>query len=84
MREDVPLAVIKVEKGTEKFLEVYPDKRVEKIYQKDKKIRLILKLDKKLYAPINKMEKIGKYELFLDENKIDEGYVISKENISKN
>ncbi|MDP0488951.1 MAG: D-alanyl-D-alanine carboxypeptidase family protein [Fusobacterium sp. JB019] len=83
LRKDVPLAVIKIKKGTEQFLEVYPDKEVEKIYSKDKKVKIILKLDGEIHAPIEKMEKIGEFELFLDGKKINEGYIISRDRIIK-
>lgn len=81
--KDIPIGVSRIINGEEKFVELYPDKNIEKLYKKDGKIKLILEINKKIKAPIKKMEALGHFRLLLNNKIISEGKIISKNNIGK-
>lgn len=83
LNKEIPIKVLKVEGGVERYLEVYPDRDVNKIYDKTEKIKLSLKLKETLKAPINKGDKIGSFKLYVGEKEKIEGDVISKSSIDK-
>jgi len=83
LNKDIPIGVSKIINGEDRFVELYPDKNVEKIYKKDGKIKLILEVNEKIKAPIKKMDTLGYFKLLLNNKIISEGKIISKNNIGK-
>ncbi|MGO2118648.1 MAG: D-alanyl-D-alanine carboxypeptidase family protein [Fusobacterium sp.] len=83
LNKDIPIGVSRIINGEEKFVELYPDKNIEKIYKKNGEIKLILEVNEKIKAPIKKADTLGYFKLLLNNKIIGEGKIISKNNISK-
>lgn len=83
LNKEIPIKVLKVTGGVEKYLEAYPDKDINKIYDRTEKIKLSLKIKETLKAPIKKGDKIGSFKLYVGEKEKIEGKVISKSSIDK-
>lgn len=83
LSKDIPIGVSKVIDGSSKFVELYPNKNIEKIYKKNEKLKLILEISDEIQAPIKEMDILGNFKLLLDNKIIDEGEIISKEKIEE-
>ena len=79
---DVALSKVKVLGGQDEYVKIYPDKNLKKIFKVTTEVNIKVKRKHFVTAPVEKNEKMGTYEVFINNKKIMDGNLISKKNIS--
>lgn len=79
--KNIALAKISVFSGEKDYIEVYPDQEYKEIVPKDSNIQISIKRNKTVIAPVEAGKELGDYKILIDGNIVQEGKLVTKEEI---
>lgn len=77
--KNIALGQVAVFSGEKDYIEVYPDKEYKKILPKDSNIKINIKRNKMVIAPVSAGKVLGEYRITIDGNIVQSGKLITKE-----
>lgn len=77
--KNIALGQVAVFSGEKDCIEVYPDKEYKKILPKDSNIKINIKRNKMVIAPVSAGKVLGEYRITIDGNIVQSGKLITKE-----
>lgn len=77
--KNIALGKVSVFSGDRDYIEVYPDKEYKKILPKDSDIKISIKRNKMVIAPVSAGKVLGEYRITIDGSIVQSGKLITKE-----
>lgn len=77
--KNIALGQVAVFSGEKDYIEVYPDKEYKKILPKDSNIKINIKRNKMVIAPVSAGKVLGEYRITIDGSIVQSGKLITKE-----
>ncbi|WP_294064885.1 D-alanyl-D-alanine carboxypeptidase family protein [uncultured Fusobacterium sp.] len=77
--KNIALGKVSVFSGDRDYIEVYPDKEYKKILPKDSDIKISIKRNKMVIAPVSSGKVLGEYRITIDGSIVQSGKLITKE-----
>lgn len=77
--KNIALGQVTVFSGEKDYIEVYPDKEYKKILPKDSNIKINIKRNKMVIAPVSAGKVLGEYRITIDGSIVQSGKLITKE-----
>lgn len=77
--KNIALGQVAVFSGEKDYIEVYPDKEYKKILSKDSNIKINIKRNKMVIAPVSAGKVLGEYRITIDGSIVQSGKLITKE-----
>ena len=77
--KNIALGKVSVFSGERDYIEVYPDKEYKKILPKDSDIKISIKRNKMVIAPVSAGKVLGEYRITIDGSIVQSGKLITKE-----
>lgn len=77
--KNIALGKVSVFSGDRDYIEVYPDKEYKKILPKDSDIKISIKRNKMVIAPVSTGKVLGEYRITIDGSIVQSGKLITKE-----
>lgn len=77
--KNIALGKVSVFSGEKDYIEVYPDKEYKKILPKDSNIKINIKRNKMVIAPVSAGKVLGEYRITIDGSIVQSGKLITKE-----
>lgn len=77
--KNIALGKVSVFSGDRDYIEVYPDKEYKKILPKDSNIKINIKRNKMVIAPVSAGKVLGEYRITIDGSIVQSGKLITKE-----
>lgn len=77
--KNIALGKVSVFSGDRDYIEVYPDKEYKKILPKDSDIKISIKRNKMVIAPVSAGKVLGEYRIIIDGSIVQSGKLITKE-----
>lgn len=77
------LGKVRVERGKEEYLSIYPEKDLMKFTSDKWDVRIETDYNERVVAPVVKGEKLGSYRILVDGKPAGSGIIYAKENIAK-
>lgn len=79
--KNIALGQVTVFSGEKDYIEVYPDKEYKKILPKDSNIKINIKRNKMVIAPVSAGKVLGEYRITIDGSIVQSGKLITKESV---
>lgn len=79
--KNIALGKVSVFSGDRDYIEVYPDKEYKKILPKDSDIKISIKRNKMVIAPVSAGKVLGEYRITIDGSIVQSGKLITKESV---
>lgn len=79
---NIPLSQVRVLAGKQWYVDLYPDKNLEKTLKKESNVRVAVKKHHFTTAPVKKGEILGEYEVFIDNEKVTDGKLQVNQGVS--
>ncbi|WP_293961467.1 D-alanyl-D-alanine carboxypeptidase family protein [uncultured Fusobacterium sp.] len=76
--KNIALGKVSVFSGDRDYIEVYPDKEYKKILPKDSDIKISIKRNKMVIAPVSAGKVLGEYRITIDGSIVQSGKLITK------
>ena len=77
--KNIALGKVAVFSGDKEYIEVYPDKEYKKILPKDTDIKINIKRNKMVIAPVSAGKVLGEYRITINRSIVQTGKLITKE-----
>lgn len=77
--KNIALGQVAVFSGEKDYIEIYPDKEYKKILPKDSNIKINIKRNKMVIAPVSAGKVLGEYRITIDGSIVQSGKLITKE-----
>ncbi len=77
------LGRIRVERGEEEYLSIYPEKDIMKLTSKNWNVKIEADYNKRIVAPVSKGEKLGSYRVLVNGETVGRGSIYSGEDIAR-
>lgn len=77
------LGKVRVERGKEKYLSIYPEKDIMKLTSNRWDVRIETDYNERIVAPVVKGEKLGSYRVLVDGKTAGRGVIYAQEDIAK-
>ena len=77
------LGKIRVERGKEEYLSIYPEKDIMKLTSNRWDVRIETDYNERIVAPVVKGEKLGSYRVLVDGKTAGRGVIYAQEDIAK-
>lgn len=78
---NIPVSEIEIYNGTEKKLEVYPEKDLRDFAKSDSEVNFIISRKRFVKAPLKAGDSVGEYKLYIDGRLADEGKLLVKQEV---
>lgn len=82
--KNIALGKVAVFSGDKEYIEVYPDKEYKKILPKDTDIKINIKRNKMVIAPVSAGKVLGEYRITINGSIVQSGKLITKEPVKLN
>lgn len=79
--KNIALAKVSVFSGDKEYIEIYPDKEYKKVVPKGSNIKILIKRNKTVIAPVEAGKEQGKYKILINGEVVQEGKLITKEGV---
>lgn len=79
--KNVSIAKVPVFSGDKEYADLYPDKNFTDILKKNSDIKISIKRNKGVIAPVEAGKALGEYKVVVDGNVVETGKLITKEDV---
>lgn len=79
--KNISIAKVPVFSGDKEYADLYPDKNFTDILGKDSDIKISIKRNKGVIAPVDEGKALGEYKVVVDGNVVESGKLVTKEEV---